>query len=178
MLVEHASGLKVLMAPSDLSASPSISPSSWQRIIEGLYEMADFVILDGPPLRSIGWMPVLDVVDDVFLITTPEITAMRRLGQARSIAESRRRIPANVHVVLNRYAKQSGFSMGAIARTLGAAIHTCIDEVGPLNTYAINRGVPLVLSDKRSSLAQAVGKLAGRIIEQRLSAAVEGKGKQ
>ena len=175
VLLEHASGLQVLMAPSEPSASPLISPSSWERIMGVLCQMANYVIFDGPPLRSVDWMPVLDLVDDVYLITTPEITAMKRLAVSGGVAKSRRRVPANVHVLLNRYAEQSGFSMGAIARTLGADIHTCVDDVGPLNTFAINRGVPLMLSDKRSSLSRAVDNLAGEILDKHRSAAADEK---
>jgi len=176
VLVEHASGLRVLMAPPDALAISSISPPNWERIVERLCQMADFVIFDGPPLRSAVWMPVLDIVDDVFLITTPVITAMRRLGLAHNLAESRRRLPANIHVLVNRYTEQSGFSLGAITRTLGTAVHAHIEDVGPLNTYAINRGVPLVLSDKRSSLARAIRNLARGIIEQRPSTVARKEG--
>ncbi len=100
---------------------------------------------------------------------------MKRLAASCGVAKSRRRVPANVHVLLNRYAEQSGFSMGAIARTLGADIRTCVDDVGPLNTYAINHGVPLMLSDKRSSLSRALDKLAGEILEQHRSATADEK---
>jgi len=177
-LAEHPSGLRVLLAPPDTSVSPPISPSNWEQILIALRRSADFVIFDGPPLRSATWTPILDLADDVFLITTPEITAMKRLSSAHSLAQSRRRGLANVYILLNRYTEQSGFSLGAITRALGTPIHVHIDDVGPLNTYAINHGEPLVLSDKRGAVTRAVSSLAREILQGQASVASQKNSKQ
>jgi len=166
VLAEHSSGLRVLLGSPSASTAPAISPPDWEKILVGVRQMADFVIFDGPPLRSVSWMPILDLADDVFLITTPDITAMKRLSFAYNLAQSRRHMPVNVYVLLNRYTEQSGFSPGAITRALGAPIHMRIDDVGPVNTYAINRGEPLVLSDKRSSVTRAMSGLAREIVQR------------
>jgi len=177
-LVEHSSGLQVLLSPPQGSAVLPIPPSSWARILAELRNMADLVVFDGPPLRSASWAPVLDLANDVFLVITPEISAMKRVGFARDLAQSRRQESVSVHVLLNRYTKQSGFSVGAITRTLDTPIRVRIDDVGPLNTYAINHGVPLVLSDRRNRLTRAISRLAREVIEQQPTVAVQKKRKQ
>ena len=178
ILVKHPSGLRVLLAPPDNSAALTISPPDWAQMLAKLRQIADFTIFDGPPLRSTSWTPVLDSSDDIFLITTPEISAMKRLGTARNIARLQRRVPVSVHVLLNRYTEQSGFSINAIKRTLDTPIRLSIEDVGPSNTYAINHGVPLVLSDRRSPLTRAISRFAREIIEQHPSAAAPQEKKQ
>lgn len=165
-LAEHSSGLRVLLAPSETSSAPAIAPSSWERILDGVRRVADFVIFDGPPLHSAMWTPVLDLADDIFLITAPEIPAMRRLRFSYDLARSRGRTQDNVHVILNRYNEQCGFSVSAINRAIAVPIRVCMDDVGPANTYAINRGEPLLLSARRSSLSRAVSGLAREIIQR------------
>ena len=163
VLLQHPSGLRVLLAPPDVINAPSIDPTAWERILYGLRQMASYVVFDGPPLHSATWAPVLDMADDILLVTTPEITAMRPLTPAHELARSRAKTAGYVHVVLNRYTEGSGFSQAAITRALGVPIHVTIDDVGPINTFAINHGKPLYLSDKRNPITRAVSGLAREI---------------
>jgi pilus assembly protein CpaE len=166
----------VLLAPPDVINAPSIDPSAWERILYGLRQMTSYVVFDGPPLHSASWTPVLDMADDILLVITPEITAMRPLTPAHELARSRAKTTGDVHVVLNRYTEGSGFSMAAITRALGFPIHVTIEDVGPINTFAINHGKPLYLSDKRNPITRAVSGLA-REIGQRAGQSVGDKPK-
>ncbi len=164
-LAVHSSGVRVLLAPPDPSVVSPIAPSTWERILGALRRTVDAIIFDGPPLRSVDWMPVIDLADEVFLICTPEITAIRRLKSAYGLARSRGQL-SNVHVLLNRYTEQSGFSTSAIDRAVGVPIRARIEDVGQANTYAINRGEPLLLSDNRSPVTRAIFALAREIARQ------------
>jgi len=174
-LLRHASGLRVLLAPPETSLASSISPSAWEHIVEELRRISGVVVFDGPPLHSATWAPMLGLADEVFLITTPEITAMRRLTAAQELARSRVRIPDNVRVILNRYNEGSGFSVAAISRALGVSIHVTIEDVGPINTFAVNHGQPLFLSDKRNPLTRTISNLAREIVQRKSRAGSEGK---
>ena len=163
VLLKHPSGLRVLLAPPDAVSTPPIHPSTWERILYGLRQMVSYVVFDGPPLHSAAWAPVLDMANDILLVTTPEITAMRRLTHAHELARSRAKTTSDVHVLLNRYTEGSGFSLPAISRALGVPIHVTIEDVGPISTFAINHGKPLYVSDRRSPMTRAVSGLAREI---------------
>jgi pilus assembly protein CpaE len=165
-LAGHPSGLRMLLAPSDTSAAPAILPMHWQRILHELRRIASYIIFDGPPLQSASWAPVLDEANDVFLITTPDISAMRRLRSDYAMVGAQSGAADNRHVLLNRFTEQSGFSVSAINRALSMPVRLRIEEVGPTSSYALNRGEPLVLSDKRNHLARAVTGLAREILQQ------------
>lgn len=166
VLADHPSGLRLLLAPSNTSSAPAILPMHWQRILHELRRIASYIIFDGPPLQSASWAPVLDEANDVFLITTPDISAMRRLRSAYAMVGAQNGAADNRHVLLNRFTEQSGFSVSAINRALSMPVRLRIEEVGPTSSYALNRGEPLVLSDKRNPLARAVTGLAREILQQ------------
>lgn len=166
VLAQHSSGLKILLAPPDTSTTPAILPSHWEKILDELRRLANYVVFDGPLLHSVSWAPVLGVADDVFLITTPEIPAMRRMATAYNLARARSKNASNVYALLNRYTEQSGFSTSAIGRALEFPISTRIDDVGPLSTYAINHGEPVLLTDRRCSIARATTSLAREIVQR------------
>jgi len=109
------------------------------------------------------------------LVTTPEITAMKRLTTASELARARSGKPEHVRVILNRYSEGSGFSVAAISRALGVPIHTTIEDVGPINTFAVNHGQPLFLSEKRSPMTRAISNLAREIVRRDVRPANEGK---
>ncbi len=165
-LLQHTSGLRVLLAPPETSLASSISPATWEHIVEELRRICSVVVFDAPPLHSAMWAPMLGLADEVLLITTPEITAMRRLTAAQELARSRVHVPDSVRVVLNRYNEGSGFSVAAISRALGVPIHVTIEDVGPINTFAINHGQPLFLSDRRSPMTRTISNLAREIVQR------------
>jgi MinD-like ATPase involved in chromosome partitioning or flagellar assembly len=68
-------------------------------------------------------------------------------------------------VVLNRFTEQSGFSVSAINRALAVPVRLRIEDIGPVSSYALNRGEPLVLSDRRSPLTRALTGLAREILQ-------------
>jgi pilus assembly protein CpaE len=164
-LASHSSGLRMLLAPSDASSATAILPTHWERMLHELRRIASYIIFDGPPLQSASWAPVLDEANDVFLITTPDITAMRRLRSAYAIAGASSGATDNRNVVLNRFTEQSGFSVSAINRALAVPVRLRIEDIGPVSSYALNRGEPLVLSDRRSPLTRALTGLAREILQ-------------
>jgi pilus assembly protein CpaE len=143
--------------------------------VEELRHLCSILVFDAPPLRSDSWAPILGLADEVLLITTPEITAMKRLTAAQEVARARAGKPDHVRVILNRYSEGSGFSVAAISRALGVPIQVVIEDVGPINTYAINHGQPLVSSDRRSAMTRTVIGLAREIGQWNARAGTETK---
>ncbi len=165
-LVEHGSGLQVLLAPPVGFPTTLVSPTFWRSMLSSLRRMADFVIFDGPTLHSLAWKPVIDRVDEVFIVSTPEITAMKRLRASEEWVSSDH---VKIHVLLNRYTDDSGFSPRAIASildTMHITMRMAIPEVGPANSYAINRGVPLLMGSKRNPMSRAIQRLAMEIVQE------------
>ena len=67
---------------------------------------------------------------------------------------------------LNRAGLRGGVSVGDIEARLHVRVKHTIPDDQPLATLTVNRGVPAVLSHRRSALARAFRKLAEALAEE------------
>ncbi|MCC7353449.1 MAG: response regulator [Anaerolineae bacterium] len=154
VLVPHASGIRVLLAPrpqEDLNALPS---HVLARIVVLLKSIADYIVLDAPPPDQQFALSLLEVTDIVALVLTPDLATLSLTPVALEIARSRRNPPPEVHLVLNRAG--SGLSATAIEAQLKLKLAAQLPDEEALVTVSANRGVPLIMSQPNSGLAREV----------------------
>jgi pilus assembly protein CpaE len=158
ILNRHATGIEVFLL-NDLGAEGT-TPEEARRMLLALRRMRDVLVVDTRAARDDTTAAILDVADRVLLILTPEITSLRGarlfVEWSRQIGLSRERVIP----VLNRTPLPGGLQRRDIASALGAPIQGTMPDEVKLVTYSINRGVPVVTSHQRSSLARQFTALA------------------
>lgn len=165
VLVEHVSGVQILLAPPPEDLSSPILLHQVQHILVLLKRMFPWVIVDlGLPLDEMAFA-FLDGADCIIMSVLPEMVGLRNtrlmLGQFR-----RRGYPEKkVRLVLNRATMRGGVSVHDIEERLHMHLQYRIPDDQPLVTYSINRGVPLMMSHPRSAVARAMGKLSQQLAE-------------
>lgn len=170
VLVPHSSGVMVLPAPSRIETVEIMPPEPLLRLLARLREMFDYTIVDTWPILDDGTITVLDNADMILLVTTPELSSLR---SARSFLEHSEHLEGRhgrVHVVLNRACSRGGFKLRAIEESLACPVYARIPNDEPLATYSLNRGQPLVISHRRSGLAQGILQLAQLVAAERAPA--------
>jgi len=87
---------------------------------------------------------------------------LRDAKQFLELAESLNYPLNKFDIIVNR-ATEGGLDREAIEEGLGRKVTLEIPQDDPLVTHSLNRGVPLVMSHKRSPLSKAVEQLADSI---------------
>jgi pilus assembly protein CpaE len=86
-------------------------------------------------------------------------------------------IQGRIHVVLNRAGIRGGLDAGVVQKQLREKTFIAIPEDTPLATYALNRGVPFVISHPRAVISRRMNTLVDHLIEQPTTKTTEEKTK-
>lgn len=104
----HPSGLALLLAPEDIERGGDVTgPQAW-RILSRLREDFDLVVVDCGSYVTGATGAALEMADDVLLVATAEVVALRSARRAveawrrRGIRDAR-----GVHLVLNRVSRRA-----------------------------------------------------------------------
>ncbi|HQE92568.1 MAG TPA: response regulator [Anaerolineae bacterium] len=172
ILVSHASGVQILVAPpnpedaevfKDSAVEENGANARLKAILEFIRQDFDYVILDTPHQVDDVILAALDV-SDLFVIVTrpviPEIRGARQfIGLLQKLSYGMDRVSLVINGVDN---KRMGIQPEAIERAMIPAIaHIPYDERIALR--AANYGEPLILKNARTPIGQALMNFATEI---------------
>ncbi len=164
ILADHASGVRVLLAPPPGDVSQPITLPQVEQILVVLRSMFPWVVVDlGLPLDEMAFA-FLDGADRIIMNVVPEMVGLRNTRlmldqlRARGYAEDR------IWIVLNRANLKGGVSIEDIERRLKVQVRVQVPDDQPLVTHSVNRGVPAAMSHPRSALARGFRELADMLV--------------
>ena len=160
----HSSGIKVLLSMPWSRNGHGVHPGDFERLMDWLQGANDFVVLDTAPSLDDSTRTVLQRAEQVVVVLTPEMTALRnaRLFMQAALDWGE---PADKFLLsLNRSPAKAGIPLKDVEAALHRRIAVEIPSDEPLVMYSINRGIPLMLSHQRSPVAQGYVRLADAII--------------
>ena len=151
-IAKHASGLEVLASPETHDPSRSVDPDALERTLEFLRGEYDYVILDCQTSLEEASLAVMDRSDQIYLVATPDIGAIRDLSRYIDGLSRNESTSARLHVIINRYSSHGAIAIEQIEKAIRVPV-----EVRLCNAYfeclrAINVGEP-VSPDKKSEYA-------------------------
>jgi pilus assembly protein CpaE len=164
-LQPHASKIKVLAAPPDLAQLVELPVESWRMILGHLRDFAPYVVVDTAAAADPVLSEVLTLADDVLVVTGPDLAGLRSAVVLLQSLDEEEHVHARTHVVLNRAGVRGGVSEAASSTQIGEKIVAAIPDDPALATFALNRGVPFVLSHPRSILSRKLHELAGQVFD-------------
>jgi pilus assembly protein CpaE len=166
-LIPHSSGIRVLLGPSQLEETDAILyPQAIRRILTTLQQQFDYVLIDTWPFLDETTLTILDMADRILLVVTPEMPALHEVKQFLELSDILGYPPSKLLLVLNRAMSAFGIGAADIEEHIRYKIAINIPSEGPLVTRALNRGVPVVIGDPQSEVAQRIVQLAGLLMQQ------------
>ncbi len=163
VLADHASGIRLLLAPPPADLSHPISLPQVQQVLVWLKRMFRWVVVDlGLPLDETAFA-FLDSADRILVSVLPEMIGLRNTRLMLDQLYGRGYSPERIWLVLNRSTLWGGIPQADIEARLRVATRYAILDDQPLATLSINRGVPLVMSHSTSALAKAFAGFASAL---------------
>lgn len=164
MTASHSGGVQVLLAPTEIERSDAFPPQAMSRLLSELQTMFDWIVVDTWPVLNDSTLDVLETANRVLLLLVPDITCLRDAKQFLALVESLNYPLNKFDIIVNR-ATEGGLDRGVIEEGLRRKVAMEIPQDDPLVTHSLNRGIPLVISHKRSPVSKAITQLAGWIVE-------------
>jgi len=176
-LINHSSGVHVLLAPSSPEQAELITATHARRVAELLRADHDLVVVDCPSSFNEPTLAILDSADLILTLLSLEITSIKNMRLFLEVAEQLGYPPDKIRLVLNRADSTLGIRVADVEHSIGRKVDHTIVSDGRSVVYALNRGVPFFLSNREAQVSQDVLRLATAIVGTAPvgSAATDGK---
>lgn len=166
VLLRHNTGLRVLAAPPRPEVADEVTAGQVRNVIQFLKRNFAYVIVDTSSNMDDITLAVLDVADLLITIATPEIPSIkdtRLLFDLLGVLEFPKE---RIFFVLNKTDKRSGISSDAVSENLKCTVDAEIPLDERAISTSINRGSPLLLSDKGQPAAKSIFSILSSIKER------------
>jgi pilus assembly protein CpaE len=163
MMVQHASGVMVLLAPPSPEKAELVSPEHIRKILAALREQFDYVVIDTWPTFEERILHVLDASDHIVVPTTLEMPAIKNCRLLLDVTTALSYPPEKIVLALNRADSRGGIRVPDVERILQRPFVAEIVSDGRLTTHSLNEGVPFVMSHPEAIISQNVMDLARKL---------------
>jgi len=151
------SGVRVLAWGSDPGESERITVDLLLAALRWARDHHPYVIIDNHPGYDDRTMAMLAVSNEIFLVVTPEVGALRNSAQFLELARELG-LGNVVRVIVNR--ANHGIRAQDMSKTLGLPISATIVSNGPKAVIASNEGRPIVLKFPREKMSDDLHAVA------------------
>jgi pilus assembly protein CpaE len=159
LLTPYAPKFDCVLAPVHPGEAERVSPAVIATILKELRLKYDYVVIDTPSQFSEHVLEAFDASDHQVLVTTPEIPALKNLRLTLDMLDMLDYDRDRRSILLNRADPKAGLARQDVENAIRAVITA--DLPATQNVPAsINKGLPLVLSDKDSAFARAIRSFA------------------
>ncbi len=162
-LVDHSSGIRVLMAPPSPEMAELVTADHMSRIVSSLRASHDLVVIDSSPLLQDITLSFLDQSDVILTVLTLEITNIKNIRQFLSLTNQLGYADGKVQLVLNRADSGYGIRLQDVETSIGRKItHTVVSD-GRTVVFALNRGIPFVLAAPQARVSEDVTRMVREV---------------
>jgi pilus assembly protein CpaE len=159
----HAdSGVRVMTWGTDPAESERVSVDLLLAALRWARDHHSYVIVDNHPGYDDRTMAMLAVSNEIFLVVTPEVGALRNSAQFLELARELG-LGNVVRVIVNR--ANHGIRVQDMASSLGLPISATVVSNGPKAVIASNEGRPMVTKFPREKMSDDLHAVA-RLISQ------------
>lgn len=162
-VAHHASGVDILPGPAILNGSIHVPVDAVERSIRFLSNVYEYVLVDCPLGLSDLNLVTIDCCDDLYLVGTPDVPALRDLSQYVDRLLQVGVSPSKLRVVVNRYSSDAAVSLDQIEKAIRQPISITIPSSPMELMRAMNTGTP-ISPERRSEFALQMKKWAASLL--------------
>ncbi|SHH97013.1 AAA family ATPase [Clostridium grantii] len=163
-LIEHPSGIKILPAPLNPEHADVITSNLIEKILKLLSDKYRYVVVDTAPIFNDINLATLDASDKILFVTTLDLSTIKNVKLGLQVMKKLDYEEGKVCILLNRYHKNFGITKLELEKSVNKKILFTISEDAVVATQAMNKGVPFVLSHRRSKITKQLMVAVDNII--------------
>ena len=157
----HHSGMKFVPAGISINDLSNTVPEKMSKVLHGLHGLADIIVVDGAPGLGREALSVMDSVDDIIVVTNPELPAVTDALKTIKFAEGRgKKIKG---IVIAKSGKNYDISFENIQALLEKPILAVIPEDSAIRESLVQKDA-VVHTHPKSKSSIAYKKLAADLI--------------
>jgi pilus assembly protein CpaE len=122
-VVVHESGLHLLLTPADVRDVEAVSPRALREVVSVLRQEYDLVVIDGGSHVTPAQAAIVELADELVMVTTPDVLALRGLRRAITTWEGLEvRKENDVRVLVNRMSRHTTVSVETVRQLTRAPV--------------------------------------------------------
>jgi pilus assembly protein CpaE len=162
-LTQRSKYLSLLAAPTEITKEEDIRVEHVTRAITLLRSQSDYVVIDPPRVLNDITVAALDAADDLILLMTLDIPAIRSAKRALDIFRLFGYSQDRIRLVINRFVKSPEFDVRKVEKVLETPVYATIANDYHAVIASINVGEPLVLSKTQSRVVHDIQTIADKL---------------
>lgn len=162
-MVEHPTGIRVLLSPPRPERAEEVSARLIGRVLDTASYMFDYIVVDTQQVYDDRTLMVLDKAAIVLLVLTADIGALRNASLFLTLARTLGYPADKVLPVLNGMGVDTGIREQDVKRVLGGREPFPLESGGVEVALAANQGNPIFLTNPRNKAARGMRQLAEKI---------------
>lgn len=170
-LVEHESGLRVLLAPRRPDQAGAVQSEFIRELLDALRSMSDYVVIDTPPSFSPEVITAIDKANSLCVVAMLDALSLKNTRLALETLELMRIPDENITVVLNRADSRVGVTADDAAHLLGREPDVLVPSHRDI-TRSVNEAAPIVAGSSSSDGRRAFEALARIVMPEAAGAEV------
>ena len=165
VMTQHASGLAVVAAPSQVMPLDVFTPDFIRRLTDVARSRFGVVLADLPPVWSSWSFEMLRQSDEVLLVTQMTVPGVRQARHQLDTLKAEDLGDLPVRVVLNRYEKRWGGTLGIkeVEKALGRPVDFTVANDYRTVSEALDQGLAIVEVRRRSKTFKSIEKLSAAL---------------
>lgn len=167
MVTHRTSNVDILAAPPKPELADRVNGEQFSKVLRFLRQIYHYVIVDTASHLTEAVQSALDVSDQIVLITTQDIPAIKNSNLFLQLADASGIQRARILFVMNRYDKRNSITPERVGESLRQEVAVSIPYDERVASLSVNRGVPFMLdSNKTQPIGKSVQQLAELIRER------------
>jgi pilus assembly protein CpaE len=163
VLTEHASGIRVLLAPPYFDPALEADEGRLAHVIKSLAAVqAGYVIVDAPADLGESTLNLLDIAQRVLLVTTASVASLRATKRFMELARKLDYPDNKIMLLISNYRKDD-ISLDDVERHLSWGASVAVPSDPSVMALALNQGQPIVARDRNHPISKAILKLARQL---------------
>jgi pilus assembly protein CpaE len=175
-LAEHASGVRVLLAPARPDQATTITVEFLRDVYAALRSTHDYLIVDTAPGFTPEVIASVDSSSNICIVGMLDSLSLKNTKLGLETLELMGYGNDRIRILLNRADSRVGIASDDVTAILGRTPDIFVPSDRDI-PRSVNEGTPIVLANERSDAAKAFGALADMYVHSNGAATKNGRGR-
>nr|WP_092070517.1 response regulator [Dendrosporobacter quercicolus]NSL48280.1 response regulator [Dendrosporobacter quercicolus DSM 1736]SDM11640.1 pilus assembly protein CpaE [Dendrosporobacter quercicolus] len=163
-LCECDHSVAVLPAPFRFEQAELITGDHFSAILQLMRQQFTYVIVDTASALNNITRAALKDAEQLLIVSSMDLPAIKNLKLCLEILDNFHYPHDKIKLILNRANSEGGMVPGEVEESLQCAFTAMLPSEGRTVVSSVNKGIPFVISNPETPIAQGIFKLAAHIV--------------